>query len=290
MTTRTIRLGDLQASLFASQQRAGVEFSWRYQNAPQAYAELLPDPPPAAKAEATLSERIAAHAWYHSLELAPNMVTPGFFDHRPLLPLYRLPERMDGQRVLDIATFDGFWAFEFEKRGAAEVIALDVPTLDNIDLPPRRRAEMPATKLAEPMGAGFDLARDALGSSVWRERCNVYDLTPERLGMFDTTHLGDVLLHLRDPLKALWNMRQVTRGTAYISDCFNPDLDRHGEVALMEYRRGAGHNVWWRFGANTLRAMIEDAGFAQVEEVARFRYGPRGEPQTMWHVVFRATV
>jgi tRNA (mo5U34)-methyltransferase len=290
MTTRTIRLGGLQASLFGNQQRGGVELSWRYKANAHVYEELLPDPAPAAPPTASLAERIAAHGWYHSLELAPGQITPGFFDHNPLLPLYRLPARLDGQRVLDIATFDGFWAFEFEKRGAAEVIALDVPTLGDIDLPPHRRADMSAAKLAEPMGAGFDLAREALGSSVRRERCNVYDLTPERFGMFDVTHLGDVLLHLRDPMKALWNMRRVTRGSAYISDCFNPDLDRHEEVALMEYRRGSGHNVWWRFGANTLRAMIEDAGFARVEEVARFRYGPRGEPQTMWHIVFRATV
>jgi tRNA (mo5U34)-methyltransferase len=290
MTTRMIRIGGLQASLFASQQRGGFELSYRYRNNAQGFEELLPDPLPLPEAAASLAERIAAHSWYHSVELAPGQVTPGFFDHRPLLPLYQLPARLDGQRVLDIATFDGFWAFEFEKRGAAEVIALDVPTLGDIDLPPRRRAEMAPAKLAEPMGAGFELAREALGSSVRRERCNVYDLTPERFGLFDTTHLGDVLLHLRDPLKALWNMRQVTRGTAYISDCFNPDLDRHGEVALMEYRRGAGHNVWWRFGANTLRAMIEDAGFSSVEEVARFRYGPRGQPQTMWHIVFRAIV
>jgi hypothetical protein len=35
--------------------------------------------------------------------------------------------------------------------------------------------------------------------------------------------------------------------------------------------------------------MIDDAGFARVEEIARFRYGPRGAPATMWHAVFRAT-
>jgi len=39
-----------------------------------------------------------------------------------------------------------------------------------------------------------------------------------------------------------------------------------------------------------LRAMIEDAGFERVEETARFKYGQRGMPPSIWHAVFRAGV
>jgi hypothetical protein len=52
-------------------------------------------------------------------------VTEGLFDLRPYVERYGLPERMDGMRALEAGTWDGFWAFEMERRGA-EVVALDL--------------------------------------------------------------------------------------------------------------------------------------------------------------------
>ncbi len=40
-------------------------------------------------------------------------------------------------RALDVATFDGFWAFEMERRGASEIVAIDLDCADKLDLPPR---------------------------------------------------------------------------------------------------------------------------------------------------------
>lgn len=63
------------------------------------------------------------------------MTTPGYYDRRPFLSQYHLPKRMDNLRVLDMATYDGFWAFEFEKRGASEVVALDIDSFYDADIP-----------------------------------------------------------------------------------------------------------------------------------------------------------
>jgi hypothetical protein len=41
---------------------------------------------------------------------------------RPHLSNYPLPERLDGKRVLDVATFDGFWAFEPERMGRFDLV------------------------------------------------------------------------------------------------------------------------------------------------------------------------
>ncbi len=54
-------------------------------------------------------QEIGAVDWYHTIDLGAGIVTPGMFDHRGTLDLYRLPDRMDGLRVLDVATWDGFW-------------------------------------------------------------------------------------------------------------------------------------------------------------------------------------
>src|SRR5205807_1718583 len=73
-----------------------------------------------------LRRRVAELDWYHTIELAPGVETPGWFDLRDVIAEVPLPTSLAGARVLDVGTFDGFWAFEMERRGAAEVVAIDV--------------------------------------------------------------------------------------------------------------------------------------------------------------------
>lgn len=292
MTTINLRLAWLRLSLFGDRARFGAEVSARMPLRREATARPVSTPPssPAnADDHGDLARRIAAIEWYHTLDFGNGVVTPGFYDHRPIINHYSLPDRLDGKRVLDIAAFDGFWSFEFERRGAAEVVALDIASAAELDLAPRVRAAMSGADLARSFGGGFNLAHAQFESKVRHIHSNVYSMTPAALGgQFDVVHCGDLLLHLRDPLLALTRMREMTRGHALISDCIFPDLDRHDGM-LAQYEGGVNDNIWWRFGAKTLSKMIADAGFDKVEELARFRYGPRGGAKALWHVVYRAT-
>src|SRR5262249_48607320 len=147
-------------------------------------------------------KRIAATGWYHTLELGHGIATPGFFDHRPVLQHYHLPDSLSGQRALDVATFDGFWAFELERRGASEVVAIDVAAFTDVDFSPARRAQMTPEELNHPTGVGFAIAHELLQSRVKRELISVYELTPEWIGTFDLVICGDLLLHLNNPIRA----------------------------------------------------------------------------------------
>ena len=237
-----------------------------------------------------LAKRTSELGWYHTFNLGHGIVTPGVFDHAPIVDRYQLPESLKGQRVLDVACFDGFWAFEFERRGAEEVVALDVNNASELDFPFGVRSQMTSEELARQMGQGFKIVHDATGSKVRRVHCNVYDLNPEVAGKFDVVHIGDVLLHLQNPAKALDRVRQVTRGYALISDFYDPRLDRMGRYPLMEYCGGQSDCVWWHFSLGGLEKMIHDAGFTKVELITKFRYGMRGQRQQMWHAVFKAYV
>ncbi len=290
MASRTLKLLGLRASLFASGRRAGIEFTMPASGLRRTPVDALqlPSPAPPPSVDSPLAREAAGIEWYHTIDLGGGLVTPGFYDHRPLLPAYRLPARLDGMRVLDIASFDGYWSFEFERRGAAEVVALDIERAAELDLAWRVRAQMDQAALDRRFGAGFALAHRTLGSKVRRVHCNVYDISVEKLGRFDLVHCGDLLLHLRDPMRALMNIRDVTAGSAIISDVIFPDLDRHDGLPIVQFGGGAGENIWWRMGANALSRMIQDAGFNHVEERARFRYGARGQPPTIWHAVYGA--
>ena len=127
--------------------------------------------------------------------------TDGWFDLRPYVKHYGLPSGSTGMRVLDIGTWDGFWAFEMERRGAAEVVALDLDDEAELDWPPR--AAPGRSSPTTLRGDGFRLAKELLGSKVERVNCNIYHATPEELGTFDLVFCGSVLIHLRDQLLAL---------------------------------------------------------------------------------------
>jgi tRNA (mo5U34)-methyltransferase len=214
-----------------------------------------------------LQQRVAELGWYHTLELAPGIVTDGMFDLRPYVGMYGIPERLDGMRVLEIGTWDGFWAFEMERRGAAEVIALDLDDERELDWPPRRR---PATFPEQRRGDGFRLAKEVYGSKVERVICNIYDADPADLGTFDIVFCGVVLLHLRDQLLALERIARLCRGTFISAEEPARGLD------LMPFPTARYHAdrdaavVYWLPSRKTWRRMMWTAGFDQVHEHARF--------------------
>src|SRR5436190_360090 len=80
-------------------------------------------------------EDVLDRQWYHTIELAPGLVTPAWFDTRKVLSELPFPTSLAGKRCLDVATFDGFWAFEMERRGASETIGIDLLDPSEADWP-----------------------------------------------------------------------------------------------------------------------------------------------------------
>ena len=213
-----------------------------------------------------LLARAREHRWYHTLELAPGFATDGWFDLRPYVDRYGLPESMAGMRVLEVGPWDGFWSFEMERRGAS-VVAIDLDHEADLDWPPRRR---PARFRDAPRGDGFRLARELLDSQVERVELSVYDATPERLGTFDLVFCGTVLVHLRDQLLALERIASVCHGTFISAE----EYDRlTGLLPFPAARFLADRDkdvVFWLPSARAWRRMLWSAGFDRVEQTARF--------------------
>jgi tRNA (mo5U34)-methyltransferase len=308
VTFKKAGLGGFGVSLTADEREAGLHFSfggtlwerfarslknWRNTSLSRhadanAAAECIADNKDDTSASAALIRRIKAVTWYHTFDFGNGIRTPGAFDHAAILDRYKMPERFDGKRVLDVAAFDGFWAFEFEKRGAKEVLALDLDRPTDLDWPPKRRATITEEEKALRFGQGFAIAKEQFGSSVQRVICNVYDLNPEKFGLFDVVHSGDFLIHVSNPVKALQNMASVCTEYALISDVYFPELDQLGSGPLLEYCGGRDNPTWWRIGLRALEKMILDAGFSRIEVLSKFSYGYRTTPGRWQHVVIKA--
>jgi tRNA (mo5U34)-methyltransferase len=221
----------------------------------------------------TLTADVAEREWYHTIELAPGVVTPGWFDTRELERGLPWPD-VTGRRCLDVGTFDGFWAFAMERRGAAEVAAVDVLDPAAWDWPPGSAAATIAeVGRRKGRGEGFVVAARALGSSVQRAERSVYDLSPEADGTFDVVYLGSLLLHLRDPLRALAAVRSVLRpgGELLLVDAIDLALTlRHPRLPLATLD-GVGRPWWWKANLAGLTRMVTSSGLELV-----------GRPQRVW--------
>jgi tRNA (mo5U34)-methyltransferase len=232
--------------------------------------EAARDDPRAAVAEIPL--------WYHTLELAPDVVTPGWFDLRPVVDLMPWPD-VRGKRCLDIGTYDGFLAFELERRGAAEVVATDIGSHEEWDWPPRIAARGPVAQAqlaGSDKGAGFPVAKRLLGSSVDRVTVSIYELDPAELGTFDVVVCGTLLLHLRDPLRALERVRSVCRGAFLSAEQVDLPLAVLQPGRPAQRLDGTSELVQWTIPNPTAHAqMLAAAGFG-VERRSRLYSIPFG--------------
>ncbi|MFL5781596.1 MAG: class I SAM-dependent methyltransferase [Thermoleophilaceae bacterium] len=200
-----------------------------------------------------LRDEVERIRWFHTIRLRDDLVTPGLEPDTPAkLEHLRLPADLSGRTVLDVGTWDGFFAFEAERRGAARVVATDHH----------------AWNAAGWGDAGFRCAHHAFGSSVETQDVDVLDHTPERLGTFDVVFFLGVLYHMRHPLLALERMAAMTHDMLV--------LETHVESLgvrrpLAAFYPGAELNDddsnWWGPNLSAVEAMLRAAGFTRVERV-----------------------
>jgi tRNA (mo5U34)-methyltransferase len=200
--------------------------------------------------------------WFHTFALnaAHGLYTPGVArDHRYRVPHF--PESFAGQRVLDVGTFDGFYAFLAEHRGAARVVAVDneqyvawVKARWGIEL---------------GGGDGFRAIAELLDSRVEYVRGDALALadTGER---FDVVICFGILHRVENPLgllRGLW--RLLSPGGRMLMETYGVEGERSaGERGIEvqapgEVYRGDDY-VYWGFGAGGLSALANLAGFSRV--------------------------
>jgi tRNA (mo5U34)-methyltransferase len=226
--------------------------------------------------------------WHHSIDLGHGVVTAGRKDaayHALELEAMRLPS-LAGKTVLDVGTWDGYYAFLAEARGARRVVALDSFVWD-YDLSAWGSAEW---RVAHPGRApgrrGFDLARAALRSKVEPVHLDVDRVDPETVGTFDVVLLLGVIYHMRHPLAALERMRSVTEGVMVVEStvCHYPGLD---ETPMWRFYEGRELNDdpsnWWEPNVAGLTALLRAAGFARVEQTGTMGFDRQAPPDREHH-------
>lgn len=242
-----------------------------------------------------LKSRLDELFWYHTIDVAPGITTKGMFDNRHALSIIPFPD-LRGKRCLDVGTCDGLYAFHMEQRGAAEVVAVDLSDLTDLDYPPEVRHQLaydPSRSHLGPSRPGFDLLHEVLGSRVKWRGCNVYDLNRDDLGVFDVVVVGSLLLHLRDPVRALNAVRGVVGGQLIVADYVHtPLMVRSRRRPLFELRGEGPDFQWWVGNDRGNRQLLQVSGF-NIEKVSRYfvlRFGPELDKEYVPKLGLRETV
>jgi tRNA (mo5U34)-methyltransferase len=199
---------------------------------------------------AQLREASARITWFHTMDLGRGVRTQGIYDPMRTLPRLGLPSRLDGKRVLDVGAWDGFYAFEMERRGA-EVLATDEFSWHG-----------PGWGTKD----GFLLAREALDSRVADLEIDPTQLSPARVGgPHDIVLFLGVLYHLPDPMLALERVRSVTGDLLVLETEVGMLLTRR---AAAEFYPGSELNDdptnWWAPNVPAVTGMLRAAGFSGV--------------------------
>jgi tRNA (mo5U34)-methyltransferase len=202
--------------------------------------------------------------WFHNLHLpdgrqtAPDHPLGDFprFKWDELAP--HLPESLAGWTALDIGCNAGFYSFQLAQRGA-EVVGIDA---DEHYLEQARWAR----------------SLYGLDDRVELRQQTVYDLARSDES-FDLILFMGVLYHLRHPLLALERIRSVCSGTLLMQTA-TWEVPGEESLALARFdpfgiesgppdQPSWDPTVFWRPNAACVMAMLEHAGFEQIELVSR---------------------
>lgn len=246
-------------SLLAPQQAESKEQVPEPSAAEREVADLLPigaDPDRARE----VSDSVPV--WFHTFQLAEGIYTPGIArDHR-----YRVPaltrERFQDRSVLDIGTFDGFYAFLAEHLGARRVVGIDNEQyVDWIE--GRFGVEL------EP-AAGFNSIHELLGSSVEYRRLDAMDVDQldER---FDVILCFGMLHRVTDPLAVLTLLAsQLEPGGEILLETYGSRRDSDSpalDVFLPGEVYPGDEFVYWGFPVEALRRLGKIASLDEIDVI-----------------------
>jgi len=175
-------------------------------------------------------------------------------DHRYRLRF--LPASFATLRVLDVGTFDGFYAFVAEARGAERVVAID--SEQHVEWVQARWGSAPEG------GKGFRTIAYLLGSRVEYRRLEASRL--DELGeTFDFVFCLGILHRVTDPLGPLRLLRaRLADGGRVLLETYGVNHEDGSSSYIRLHRPGDVYSgdefVYWGFGAEALRRLAE-AGF-----------------------------
>ena len=221
-------------------------------------ATPMPPPPPAASKEFTRQQVVnmvgQVPYWWHTITLPYGIKTPGHVSEKAELEIaMAIPQNLNGKTVLEIGTWDGYYSFFCEARGAERVIAVDNLQYEHL----------PQYYSGHPVG--IEVAKRILGSKVDYRVIDVYDLDKIQEDA-DLVLFFGVLYHLENPFLALRKIAAKTKWMLMLET-----VNYNDDNPVMEFYHtkmmATDQTCWWAQSRSCLELMLKTVGFSKVEIV-----------------------
>ncbi len=206
--------------------------------------------------------------FYHASALSDGTVVPGPWDLRGHEHLYLGEVDLAGERVLELGPASGALTYFMEDAGA-EVVCFDVGfdvCGDILPLPgldPQVQQADYVRMVSRVQNSWWYLHRDRR-SQAKIAYGSIYDL-PGDLGGFDTSVFCAILLHLRDPFRALQEAASRTRRRIVVTDALqDPSLGTEDNLLRFASANFQNLTLWWTLTPGTVRHMLRHLGFSEL--------------------------
>jgi tRNA (mo5U34)-methyltransferase len=202
--------------------------------------------------------------WHHTLRLSPDLIVNGGKSAESLeaecaaiLGLVDLNDRT----VIDVGSWNGYFAFEAKRAGAREVTATDSFVWR---LPLFRGRET------------FELARDYLGLDIAAKEIDPMEL-PGDLAPADVVLFLGVFYHMFDPIMVLRNVAALTRDLLIVETHHDlEDIDRPGMIFYPGKTLNNDGSNWWGPNPSCVAELLAELGFTRVFYQRHPEIGGRG--------------
>jgi len=219
--------------------------------------------------------------FYHTTEIPGFGLVEGPWDLRAGLRDYLGRVAFKDKRVLELGTASGFLCFHMEREGA-DVVAYDLSDEQDWDVVPFARSRksdflQQRKEHIRKLNNAFWLCHRAFKSRSRMVYGDVYSIPPA-IGPVDICTCCSILLHVRDPFRALEKALSLTRETVIVTEPaalfrLPPYLRSYrrllpSKVAagpamefLPDWRAGEPKETWWRLSPEIIQRFIGTLGF-----------------------------
>jgi hypothetical protein len=175
-----------------------------------------------------------------------------------------------GKSLLDVGTASGFLSFEAEKRGAI-VTSFDADSVEQIQYIPindihlAEELRRTAKEYFYKMRKGYCYLHECFNSKAKAVYGNIYrlsDVAPPS----DIVMLGQVLVHVRDPLEVLRQASMLAKETLVITE---GSFESDRPIAAFLGTSAIPYS-WWHFSNQLYRHWLSLLGFHVIKESKGF--------------------
>jgi hypothetical protein len=213
---------------------------------------------------------VASCRWYHAMDLPEVGTVGGQWDLRATIDEYLGHFDFRGKRCMDLGAASGYLTFEMERRGAREVVSVDLDADRHAyDVVPFASADFDVDAARERLRGLIHATQDAywlahrlLGSRAKAYYGTGYDL-PAALGQFDVVMIGMMLPHVRDPFSVLEQAAARSDETIIVTQQA-PRVAEAYAYFMPDPSTREPEAAWWSLSEACVERMLAVLGFEVI--------------------------